>query len=348
MGTSESAPPHWLHPHFIEAENLLRFERFMELCLYDEENGYYARNINSVGSGGDFSTTPSLSPVLAIALSQAITSSGLRDVIEIGPGAGDLASQLLLQLRPSALSFRKRIRYHLVERSAPLRALLKQRLGRSVKFHPDMQSALKVTGGTAFIISNELVDAFPVRVFQGARGAIHELFLSLKGGSLVEEWVPASELPDSTQFNLPRDPKQRLEIHHSYRIWIDQWLPSFQNGKLVTIDYGGSGAEVYYRKPQGTLRAYYHHEHLTGPDIYRLCGRQDLTADVNFEDLIYWGEQSELSTTRLASQHDYCQAHQGRVTGTQEARFLTDPAGAGNAFKILEQERSGVGPVTIG
>ena len=175
----------------MEAENLLRFDRFMELCLYDVEHGYYAKNINSVGTSGDFSTTPSLSPVLAIALSKAIMASGLRDVIEIGPGAGDFATQLLLQLKPSALSFRKRIRYHLVERSAPLRALLKQRLSRSVKFHPDMQSALKATGGTGFILSNELVDAFPVRVFQGAHGAIRELYLSLKEGSPVETWMPS-------------------------------------------------------------------------------------------------------------------------------------------------------------
>lgn len=347
MGTFESARPHWLHPHFIEADNLLRFERFMELCLYDEQNGYYARNIHSVGASGDFSTAPSLSPVLAIALSQSIMASGLRDVIEIGPGAGDLATQLLLQLRPSGLSFRRRIRYHLVERSAPLRTLLKQRLGRSVKFHPDVQSALKATSGTGFIISNELVDAFPVRVFRGSQGAIRELFLSSKDGHLVEEWVPASDLPDSTQFSLSRDPKQRLEIHHSYRTWIDQWLPWFRDGKIVTIDYGGSGAEIYHRKPQGTLRAYYHHEHVTGPDLYRLCGKQDLTADVNFEDLMYWGEQSGLCARRLVNQHDYCQAHHASLTGTQAAQFLTDPAGAGNAFKILEQERLKVGPVTI-
>ena len=339
MGTCESARPHWLRPHFMEAENLLRFDRFMELCLYDVDHGYYAKNINSVGTSGDFSTTPSLSPVLAIALSKAIMASGLRDVIEIGPGAGDLATQLLLQLKPSALSFRKRIRYHLVERSAPLRALLKQRLSRSVKFHPDMQSALKATGGTGFIISNELVDAFPVRVFQGAHGSIRELFLSLKEGSPVEEWVPSSELPDSTQFNLSRDPKQRLEIHHSYRTWINHWLPSLRSGRVVTIDYGGRGTEIYHRKPHGTLRAYYHHQCLTGSDIYRLCGRQDLTADVNFEDLIYWGEQSGLSTTRFITQHDYCHPHLDRITDTQSSQFLTDPVGAGSAFKILEQER---------
>ena len=339
MGTFESARHHWIRPHFIEAENLLRFDRFMELCLYDEENGYYARNISSVGKDGDFSTTPSLSPVLADSLAGSIVNSGLRDVIEIGPGAGDLASRLLRKLRPPLLSFRKRIRYHLVERSPPLQSLLKKRIGRVAKFHQDMKSALKATGGSAFILSNELVDAFPVRVFKGTKEAILELFLSLKDDDLTEKWLPASDLPDSRQFEFSRDSQQRLEVHHSYQTWINDWLPSFTNGRLVTIDYGGTSAEIYHRKPQGTLRAYYHHERLAGSDIYRLCGRQDLTADVNFEDLIYWGEKTGLFTKSLMNQHDYCRPQYDCATATLETHFLTDPMGAGHAFKILEQER---------
>ena len=106
MGTCERARPFWLRPHFMEAENLLRFDRFMELCLYDVEHGYYAKNITSVGSSGDFSTTPSLSPVLAIALSKAIMASGLRDVIEIGPGAGDLSVVPVQPLEAGLVSFR--------------------------------------------------------------------------------------------------------------------------------------------------------------------------------------------------------------------------------------------------
>ena len=339
MGTSESVRHHWLRPHLKEAKNLLRFDRFMELCLYDEANGYYARNISSVGKGGDFSTTPSLSPLLADSLARSILDSGLRDVIEIGPGAGDLACRLLRKLRPPSLSFRKRIRYHLVERSNPLQRLLKKRIGRSAKFHPEMKSALRASGGSAFVISNELVDAFPVRVFRGTQEAIHELFLSPEDDGLIEKWLPADDLPDSKQFDLSRDSEQRLEVHHSYQKWLKYWLPSFKYGRLVTIDYGGTGAEIYHRKPQGTLRAYYHHECLTGSDIYRLAGRQDLTADVNFEDLIHWGQQSGLSTKSLMTQHDYCRSQQDCATATPETQFVTDPVGAGHAFKILDQER---------
>ena len=58
MGEPENAPPHWLNSHFAKAGNRLRFDRFMELCLYDEKNGYYAQNITSVGAIGDFSPLP--------------------------------------------------------------------------------------------------------------------------------------------------------------------------------------------------------------------------------------------------------------------------------------------------
>ncbi len=339
MGEPENAPPHWLNSHFAKAGNRLRFDRFMELCLYDEKNGYYAQNITSVGAIGDFSTTPALSSLLADSLSRSIADSDLHDVIEIGPGAGHLAAQILSQLRPSLLSFRKRIRYHLVERSPPLRHTLQKRLRRSARIHPNVKCALEAAGGRAFIISNELVDAFPVRVFRNSSEEVQELFLSLKNGSLTEEWISPGLLPDSTQFETFHDCPQRIEIHESYRSWMEQWLPFFKKGKWVTIDYGGTTSEIHHRRPHGTLRAYYHHDCLTGPDLYRLPGRQDLTADVNFDDLIYWGEKAGLSTIRLVTQHEYCLTHPENVADTPENQFLTDLSGAGSAFKVLEQKR---------
>ena len=94
MPEPESRPAVWLHPHFEAAGNRLRFERFMELCLYDPDHGYYSRHVRSVGADGDFATTPTLSPLLAEALARSIHDSGFRDVIEIGPGNGALAKTL--------------------------------------------------------------------------------------------------------------------------------------------------------------------------------------------------------------------------------------------------------------
>jgi SAM-dependent MidA family methyltransferase len=57
---------------------------------------------------------------------------------------------------------------------------------------------------------------------------------------------------------------------------------------MLSIDYGGISSEIYERRPQGTLRAYRGQQRLTGAEVYELPGRQDITADVNFDDLAQW------------------------------------------------------------
>jgi len=310
----------------------------MELCLYDHEHGYYSSHVRTIGAGGDFATTPTLGGILATAIAQTIRLTGLQDVIEIGPGTGHLATALRRELKPPFLQFRKQPRYHLVERAPRLRSVLQKQLGRSVRFHPTMKNALRATRGAAFIFSNELVDAFPVRVFRKADTHWQELVLETGGAGIKEQWLPAGPLPDSSLFKLPWRPGQRLEVHASYRQWMEDWLPHWKTGHLLTIDYGGAPEEIYHRKPAGTIRAYYHHKCVTGADLYRLPGRQDLTADVNFDDLVRWGTELGFHHHRLITQREYCSSFLGKSSSPAE-RFLTDLHGAGQAFKVLVQER---------
>ncbi len=310
----------------------------MELCLYDREHGYYSSHVRTIGTGGDFATTPTLAGILAKALAQTIRLTGLQDVIEIGPGAGHLATALRRELRPPFPRLRKQPRYHLVERAPRLQSVLRKQLGRSVRFHSTMENALHATGGAAFIFSNELVDAFPVRVFRKGEDHWQELVLEAGGAGIEEQWQPADHLPDSSLLRQPWTPGQRLEVHASYRQWLEDWLPHWKKGHLLTIDYGGASDEIYHRKPAGTIRGYYHHECVTGANLYRLPGRQDLTADVNFDDLVRWGKELGLHDQHLVTQREYCSPFLGKSSSAAE-RFLTDLHGAGQAFKVLVQER---------
>jgi len=339
MQKPDFLPIGWLQPHFEAAENILRFDRFMELCLYDDENGYYSRHIRSIGPEGDFSTAPAFSPLLAKAVAHSIRLTGLQDVIEIGPGAGHLAMTLRRELKPSFLRFRKRVRYHLVERSPRLQSLLRKKLGCSALVHSSMKDALRASSGAAFIFSNELVDAFPVRVFQKGEKHWQELSLCSGEAGIAERWLPGNHLPDSTLFAQPWTSGQRCEVHASYRQWLQSWLPHWKTGCILTIDYGGTPSEIYHRKPAGTVRGYYHHERVTGTELYQLPGKQDLTADVNFDDLVHWGEELGLRLRALLSQREYCGPFLQDPSSAPE-RFLTDLHGAGQAFKALLQERN--------
>ncbi len=70
---------------------------------------------------------------------------------------------------------------------------------------------------------------------------------------------------------------------------------------MLTIDYGGTTDEIYHRRPSGTLRAYRGQQRLTGGDVYELPGRQDITADVNFDDLQGWARELGWKTEGMQS-----------------------------------------------
>lgn len=321
---------HWLQSH-LDANQQLRFDRFMELALYDADHGYYAKHITTVGHRGDFSTTATLSPALARGIAAWIKTEAPSHVIEIGAGTGVLTKAVR-----KALPFlmRHRTSFHIVERSPVLRAAQKQLLQGKVRWHNSVADALRAVGGSAFLFSNELVDAFPARVFQSTADGWTELFLTPSDHSLRELWQPVCELPDSTAFTHSWPVGQRIEVQASYRAWFADWCSAWIGGSLLTIDYGGSSAQIYHRRPSGSLRSYLHHQALAGPAIYESPGVRDLTADVNFDDLRRWGEDLGIQTLGFHTQREFLLPH---ARPTDADRFLTDPEGAGSAFKVLHQ-----------
>ena len=309
----------------------LRFDRFMELALHDPERGYYARRIRGVGRGGDFTTTPMLTPALGKAVAawaaDAMKATGCRDLIELGPGEGMLAEAML-----AALPWwtRLRSRLHLVESSVPLRGKQRQRLGNKVQCHASIADALAACGGNACIYSNEFADAFPVRRFRREETGWSELHVSP-----AEEWRACPDLPDSSVFALPHPAGQVVEVADAYRKWLLDMIPHWRKGRMLTIDYGAEAGTLYHRRPRGSMRAYFMQQRLVGPEFYRIPGRQDLTADVNFSDLIRWPD-APMQTVRLCSQRDFLLPHADPANPADV--HACDPDGAGAAFMVLDQE----------
>lgn len=298
----------------------------MERALHDPRRGYYARRIQGIGSGGDFTTTPMISPVLARALAARIVATGLRDLIELGPGEGKLAAEIL---RALPWWRRWRIRLHLVESSVPLREKQRARLGKKARWHETVAEALTTCDGHAFLYSNELIDAFPVRRFRREAEGWSELYL-LPGPR--EQWLPVEDLPPSTQFTRPHPIGQIIEIHDSVRQWLADWLPGWRKGEMVTIDYGAEADTLYHRRPHGTLRGYLLQQRMEGASIYENIGRQDLTADVDFTDLSQWSEQW-ISRATYISAREFLLPYID--TGSRADAALIDPQGAGEAFRVL-------------
>jgi len=314
----------------------LRFDQWMDKCLYDPERGYYSRKVKTVGKGGDFTTTPELTSSLGNAIAEWIREEWKRvgrqlPVIELGAGTGVLAEQVRKSLGwKSRLGFQ----HGIVEVSEGLREAQSERLGHKVRWYSSAQEAVKAYGGNCLIYSNEFVDTFPVRIFQKREEEWLELFLVIHDGRVSEEWERVEMLPESSLFSRDWQEGQRVEVHESYRSYFKEFTSEMKGGAVLTIDYGEELEELYQRRPKGSIRAYFMQERVEGGMIYENMGRQDLTADVNFSDLRKWGEKNDWMNADYKNQHEFLAS---TPRGNKWDQAVIDPLGAGSAFKILIQ-----------
>src|ERR1700740_2983325 len=104
------------------------FSRYMELCLYDPELGYYSRNAQQFGKAGDFYTSSDVHAVFGRLLARqfdemwrALGSPNHIELIELGPGRGLFAQDVLGWSEKKFPDFFGALRYVLIESSSTLR-----------------------------------------------------------------------------------------------------------------------------------------------------------------------------------------------------------------------------------
>ncbi len=325
-------------PHILAHGNWISMEEFMEIALYDDNGGYYSANIPDIGARGDFSTSATLSDLLARRLigqwKQACRACGRNlPFIEVGGGNGDLAMAIARNL---TLWQRLRARYYMVDRSLALRNLQAMVGGYFVRIRTSIEKALKSAGGHAFIFSNELPDASPARQFVYQGGEWLELGLSVQEGRIVRQ-ANRRPLPESSVFERWAIEGQVVEVHESYHKWYAAWQKLWKGGSFVTIDYGEEVETLYHRRPAGTLRGYKAHTMLAADELPPLAGRCDITADVNFSDLRRLAEGCLGDAVELITQREFllpC-VRPGNAADTH----LVATPGAGDHFRVLLQHR---------
>lgn len=336
----------FLDQTFARCGGEMSFEDFMAMALYDPGIGYYTTGISDVGGRqSDFATSASLSDALGKAIAgwvrmemKLLAGKGPVHLIEVGGGSGALAAIVMKSL---GWWQRRRVRYHLVEISPRLQEKQREALAHCcVTWHGDITSALHSAEGQALIFSNELVDAFPTKWLRWNAGAglWEEIFVSYDPATGLKEVFrpcPPDLNPETySAIALPNRPDgQRIEILPAFRRWINHLSLHWKTGAMLTIDYGSPDANgVYHRRPAGTMRAYFRHERIEGGGVYSRIGRQDLTADVNFSDLVSWGEERGWETAGLVTQAEFF----------QRFGLGMDPLAGkdvGEAFQVLMQRK---------
>jgi SAM-dependent MidA family methyltransferase len=120
----------------IRTRGPIPFSRYMELCLYDPELGYYSRNAEQFGKAGDFYTSSDVHAVFGRLMARqfeemwrVLGSPGQIEILELGPGRG-LFAQDVLDWSEKIPEFFRALHYSLAERSPALRKRLQATLSK--------------------------------------------------------------------------------------------------------------------------------------------------------------------------------------------------------------------------
>jgi len=161
-------------------------------------------------------------------------------------------------------------------------------------------------GITGCILSNELLDAFPVHLIQ-MEEQVREVYINADGEELIEtiDAVSSEEIISYlNSLSIELRPGYRTEINLGIKKWLEAAASVLSSGFILTVDYGYSAREYYSDdRTKGTLLCY--HKHLYNENPYQHIGEQDITAHVNFSSVKMWGEEYGLKTVGYSAQGIY-------------------------------------------
>jgi SAM-dependent MidA family methyltransferase len=370
----------------IRRHGAIPFSRYIELCLYHPADGYYSRNAEQFGKAGDFYTSSDVHAVFGRLLArqfdeiwQALDRPPQIEILELGPGRGLFARDVLDWSNKKFPGFFAALTYTLQESSPALRVKLREVLGEYIDKArvkvPDEQSTLahifsecaSVDDQTLkestlpyrslppdipiIIFANEFFDALPVEVLSTA-GKLH---IALRHNRLTETWLPpfAEELEFLDRYGVHPEPGERIEVPTLAQSWVWQIANSITRGILLIVDYGYTRSEQLAGRHRGTLMAYRHHSATSDP--YQAPGEQDLTAHVNFTALAAACEHAGLRCEKLLTQSQFlmgigernqfadafegCRLPQERAKVALQLKHLVTPTGMGENFQVLIASR---------
>lgn len=303
-------------------ERAIPFRDYMEQCLYDPQHGYYMSDRVKIGREGDFYTSSSIGTIMGEVLARYIASQEAAMghespfiIVEWGGGSGKLARQLLDELKrlDDGRAY-GRMTYISIEKSPRHRELQSSELtghGDRVLWMTEAQWLQSGPWNDAIVISNELLDAFPVHRVQSLGGRLYELYVGWNERTQSFEEKPCRPIAEGDALydyiraqGVSLHEGQQLEVNLHALQWLDRVSGALGSGQIVTIDYGDRVEELYAEhRMLGTIVGYRRHT-ATG-DLFAAPGMQDMTAHVNFSVLIREGERLGLRLKGYMTQKQF-------------------------------------------
>ena len=301
------------------------FAEFMDVALYWPRGGYYSaaggpaasgsEGDGPFGPGGDYYTSPMTHPAFGALLSVQLYQFWLLLdrphpfwVVEPGSGNGQLCRDILQAAKSLPDGFSDSLRYLCLDRSHQWASLLPP---QSIPVAADGLPLRNVRG---CVVSNELLDSFPVHQVRVEQGSLREVYVALQsdnssGDDRLVERLGEPSTPDLAvrlqQLGIKLDEDQTAEISLGLDSWASSVAGALEAGFVLTIDYGRRAEDLYSAelRPRGTLVTYYRHTQTDTP--FRQIGRQDITAQVDFTSVVNAGRRAGMEPLGYATQGQF-------------------------------------------
>ena len=346
----------------IRTRGPIPFSRYMEMCLYDSELGYYSRTAEQFGKAGDFYTSSDVHAVFGRLLARqfeemwrVLGSPERLVLLELGPGRGLFAQDVLDWSEKKFPEFFRALHYALAESSPALRQRIQKKLtrhfetGRASLRPPDVIriGEIESLSGPVIVFANEFFDALPVEVVSPEG----ELRIDAHNGRFMETWAPTSveELEFLDRYGIHPEDMERIEVPLLAQQYMARVASSFERGFVLAIDYGYTREEQLAGRHRGTVAAF--RQHSMSADPYQAPSEQDITAHVNFTALAAATEQGGMQAHKLLTQSQFlmgigqatefadafeeCRLPQERAKVALQLKHLVTPAGMGESFHGL-------------
>lgn len=242
----------------------MRFSRYMELCLYDIQEGFF--HCTAPGPDGHFVTAPHVSSVFIDAIARAaekaragLSAQGRFEIVDVGAGDGTLLAGLARVTGAPATG---------VDRSQAARDAIE---GRGLSSSETVPGRIE-----GFVICNELFDNLPFDLID--RDTSDAILIDSSGGELIATGDLA---------------RARPVLAEPAREMISSIARSVARGYVMIVDYCDMDEPVRGYRGQRPVH-----------DVLETPGESDITGPVDLDALAVMASEAGLTVQARSTQRD--------------------------------------------
>ncbi len=327
------------------------FSQYMNNWLYDKD-AYYS-NYKTIGKEGDFFTSVSTSSFFGGSIAKKIIDEIEKNnlpksttIVEIGAHHGYLLAdiiQFIYTLKPTLL---ESLNFVIVERFENLkevqRKYLKECFADAINFkHYNNIEDLKLEN--AFIIANEIFDAFPCDLVFTENSELKQAFVKNNQISF-KKCIDLDIINHCRKYNITKG-----EVCLEYKNFINTLCKNISHFHFLSFDYGDN-----FPRNDFSARIYSKHKVLpifeTNIRLENYFKNSDLTYDVFFTHLIDLFKNNKIEYIQYNTQMNTLiefgiiklleilkdnSSENNYLRELQKVKMLIEPTGMGDRFKSL-------------